>query len=260
MPITRFDERFAGALAVLYEAYSLNEGKWPSQTKWNARMVQAVLCSDVKFHAQLLQDAFVLATTDYLRAGEFVEIGVGDGRHLSNTLTLERDFAWRGLLIEANPFFWSKIEKHRPDAKLAKTAVLANPRGRMTFRHVADFPEVSSLDGYAESDHNDRSKSDFITVETAGIVSVLQANGISLHPDYVSIDVEGPEVEILSAILAGGYRPRILTIEHNRIPERVEMLTSILSDDYQIVLSSSSQWDLWAVEKALAHHVESIIR
>lgn len=252
MRTTRFDERLEGALAVLYESYTLNSGSFLAQTRWNVRLLQAAMTHQVQFHGQLLQDAFVLAATNSLKHGQFVEIGVGDGCHLSNTLALERDFEWEGLLIEANPFFWPQIEKNRPTAKLAKTAVLGSARGSLTFRHVEEFPEISALNDYATSDHHDRSKANEVSVETTGIVDVLRANGIAKGVDYVSIDVEGPEIEILSAILAADYRPRVLTVEHNRIPERVETLTKMLEPHYDIVLTKASQWDLWAVEKSLA--------
>ena len=35
--------------------------------------------------------------------GFFVECGALDGELRSNTLTLERDYGWRGVLIEADP-------------------------------------------------------------------------------------------------------------------------------------------------------------
>jgi len=255
MRMTRLDERLDGALAVLYESYTLNSGTFFEKTRWNFRLLQAAITSKVRFHGQLLQDAFVVAATNSMKHGQFVEIGVGDGCHLSNTLTLERDFQWKGLLIEANPFFWPQIEKNRPAAALARTAVLGSARGPLTFRHVGGFPELSALENYAASDQHDRSKADELSVETRGIVDVLQENGIPRTVDYVSLDVEGPEIEILEAMLAANYRPRVLTVEHNRLPERIETLTKLLEPDYDIVLSTASQWDLWAVEKSLASNL-----
>jgi FkbM family methyltransferase len=253
MRTTRFDERLDGALAVLYESYALNSGNYLPQTRWNMRLLQAAMTEHVQFHGQLLQDAFVVAATNSMKQGQYVEIGVGDGFHLSNTLALEKHFQWEGLLIEANPFFWPQIANNRPNAKLAKTAVLGSARGPLTFKHVEDFPEISALSDYSKSDQHDRSKAKELSVETSGIVDVLRDNNIAKSVDYVSIDVEGPEIEILSAMLDAGYRPRVLTVEHNRVPERVEQLTKMLGRDYDVVLTKASQWDLWAVEKSLSN-------
>ena len=41
--------------------------------------------------------------------GFFVEYGAADGEELSNTLYMERALKWRGILIEANPNFFSQL-------------------------------------------------------------------------------------------------------------------------------------------------------
>lgn len=256
MSSARFDANLEAALAALYEAY--HSETWSQQTVWNLRLLNAVTTSQTKFHAQLLQDAFVLATTRFMRGGLFVEIGVGDGVHLSNTLTLERDFGWQGLLIEANPFFWPEIERNRPTAQLAKLAVLGKARGPLVFHHVPSFPEISALEDFAAGDHHNRSDFDAVSVDSAGIVDVLEAHAIPRTVDYVSIDVEGPEIEILSAMLDAGYRPRIFTIEHNRVADRIQSLHDLLSTDYEIVAAGASNWDLWAVEKTLAQQLQGM--
>ena len=50
--------------------------------------------------SQACQDLFVLAATDGLRSGSFLEIGASDGRALSNTYMLEKHFGWRGVSID----------------------------------------------------------------------------------------------------------------------------------------------------------------
>jgi hypothetical protein len=53
------------------------------------------------------------------RAGTFVEIGALDGFTFSNTLMLERCFGWRGVLIEANPLNFAKLNASgRPSVKV----------------------------------------------------------------------------------------------------------------------------------------------
>ncbi|RXG51503.1 Protein Star, partial [Armadillidium vulgare] len=46
--------------------------------------------------------------------GTFIEAGAFDGEKLSNTLILERELGWTGLLIEPNPINYKNIpHKHR---------------------------------------------------------------------------------------------------------------------------------------------------
>ncbi|MNV79660.1 hypothetical protein D3C71_1732230 [compost metagenome] len=124
--------------------------------------------------------------------------------------------------------------------------------GLCSFRHVPSFPEISSLSQFASGDHHDRSVFVEHQVESVAVGQLLKDSGIRQDVDYISIDVEGPDVEILEAVLVAGYRPQVLTIEHNRVEERIEKIKSLLRDDYEVVLSSASNWDLWAVEKNLA--------
>ncbi|MNL25946.1 hypothetical protein D3C87_1474490 [compost metagenome] len=124
--------------------------------------------------------------------------------------------------------------------------------GLRSFRHVPGFPEISSLSEFASGDHHDRSVFVEHQVESVAVGELLKDSGIQKDVDYISIDVEGPDVEILEAVLAAGYRPKVLTIEHNRVAERIDKIKSLLQDGYEVVLSSASNWDLWAVEKSLA--------
>lgn len=245
----RMVEALHASMAPLYRVYDAVNGRLPAELDWAARFLTAAVRSDTRYHSQLLQDALVVAATDGRRDGVFVEIGVGDGEYLSNTMTLERDFGWGGLLVEANPYFWSRIRDRRPNADLAPVAALAAPAGMMKFRHVPGFPEISSLDPFAATDHHDRGTYEMVDVETVGVAALLEERGIGKSFDYLSVDIEGPDAEVLQAVLDAGYRPTVVTVEHNRVPERVERLTDILTPCYDIVLSGVSNWDMWAVLK-----------
>ena len=51
---------------------------------------------------------------DSMRDGFFVEAGAADGQTLSNTLFLEMERNWTGLLVEPNPdMFYSLLQKKR---------------------------------------------------------------------------------------------------------------------------------------------------
>jgi len=57
--------------------------------------------------AQNLQDETVAKVLN-LTNGFFVESGAADGEWNSNTLHLERDLGWTGLLVEPSPFTFQK--------------------------------------------------------------------------------------------------------------------------------------------------------
>ena len=48
-------------------------------------------------YGQLKQDLLCLEYFDKKRDGYFVDIGAGNGRDLSNTYLLEKEYAWKGM-------------------------------------------------------------------------------------------------------------------------------------------------------------------
>ena len=50
--------------------------------------------------SQIFQDLFVINELDFKEDGFFVEIGAADGKYLSNTYLLEKEFKWDGLVVE----------------------------------------------------------------------------------------------------------------------------------------------------------------
>ena len=74
--------------------------------------------------AQLDQDLFVLFATQEKRGGYFVEFGACDGVTLSNTLLLERDYGWSGIVAEPNPR-WHKALKANRKCEIDLRCVMA---------------------------------------------------------------------------------------------------------------------------------------
>ena len=61
-----------------------------------------------------------------LRGGYFVEAGAVDGRAFSNSIVLEREFGWTGVLVEARRECIESIRHFRPRSFAAR-ALLGPP-------------------------------------------------------------------------------------------------------------------------------------
>ena len=75
--------------------------------------------------SQIFQDLFVINELDFKENGFFVEIGAADGKYLSNTYLLEKEFNWDGLVVEPAKI-WSKDIKNIKD-----TQKIFNHRAKM---------------------------------------------------------------------------------------------------------------------------------
>lgn len=73
-------------------------------------------------NSQAGQDLFVLSCLNYKRNGTFLEIGSNDPININNSYLLERDYGWKGVMIEYEPSFLPAYRLHRPNS----THVIAN--------------------------------------------------------------------------------------------------------------------------------------
>jgi hypothetical protein len=66
-----------------------------------------------KYNGQALQDEFVVNILKHKKNGFFVEIGSADPIKINNTYTLEKEFDWKGFMIEINPSFLKLYKQYR---------------------------------------------------------------------------------------------------------------------------------------------------
>ena len=81
-----------------------------------------------------------------------------------------------------------------------------------------------------------------INLETISLNDFLIQQKAPTVIDYLSIDTEGSEFEILSAFPFESWDVRLLTVEHNFTPLREEIRTLLSSKGYQCV---EREWDDW---------------
>ena len=64
-------------------------------------------------NSELKQDFFVLKRLNFKKDGYFVEFGSCNGVEFSNTLMLEREFGWKGILAEPARCWHYELKKNR---------------------------------------------------------------------------------------------------------------------------------------------------
>lgn len=182
-------------------------------------------------YSQLGQDAWVLERMP--EGGFFVEVGAYDGIQDSNTLALE-ELGWTGVLVEADPTLAALCRKNRDC--IVKNACI----GDGTYGYFYQAGVWSGLKGKCrpniEAEHV-RRQNPAVLVATEPLSSLIPK-----EIDYLSIDTEGTEYEILRDYVLAGGKFKLLTIEvgsgQNDLGKICELLIPL---GYR--LDKVTQWD-----------------
>ena len=194
-------------------------------------------------YSQLGQDLEVLRFYNKKEGGFFVEVGASDGIELSNTLLLEKEYKWKGICCEPIPEAFEKLVQNRPNSKCYKEAVYNQTGLTVTFDISRDAHQLSGI-----TNHIDRHKSVVDTnkvslqVDTISLVDVLDRANAPSFIEYLSLDTEGSEYEILKNFDFERYTFGLIDIEHNYVePRRSQLYTLLLSKGY--IYKGENQWD-----------------
>lgn len=202
-----------------------------------------------KSHGQLLQDVVCALLHGGKRNGYFVEVGVGDGTKYSNTLMLERDLGWRGILAEPAVMFHESIAGSRT-ALLDRRAVGSETGSILDFEQDDSLGELSGLSG-ARVPRGKQTLSTY-QVRTIRFDDLLEEHQAPAEIDYVSIDTEGSEIAVLSGLSLTRRRIWLFTIEHNFDTDRMAKYDGIFAAaGYRKILPHLSEFDFWYVHSDL---------
>ena len=202
-----------------------------------------------KSKSQLRQDLFILSETNYKRGGYFVEFGATNGIDLSNTYLLETEFSWKGILAEPANVWKLKLHKNRPNAFIETLCVWKDSDSLLTFNET-DNPELSTVDFFSDNDrhYSIRQSGKKYEVQTISLNDLLRKYQAPKYIDYLSIDTEGSEYEILNGFNFSEYSIGIITVEHNNTPNREKIFALLTSQGYKRKYEHISNFDDWYVK------------
>jgi FkbM family methyltransferase len=142
------------------------------------------------------------------RAGYFVEVGANDARHNSQTWQFEQA-GWTGILVEPQPDLAEKLRQSRRAQVFAAACSSPENAGRPVQLHLLGphsslKPELVVTGVVAQG---------AINVPARTLDDILEEAKAPAPIDFVSIDVEGHEVEVLKGFDLRRWRPRLLLVE-----------------------------------------------
>lgn len=218
-------------------------------------MFRSVVCIPDSF-AQLRQDIVALIVNDFKSFGFFVEVGATDGMYLSNTLLLERNFYWAGIVVEPAKGWHERLHKNRR-AIIDTRCVVPHSGGTVIFREVEVDPALSGIVEFSGDDTHGRARqrgSDYL-VECVSLTDLLDENKAPSTIDYLSIDTEGSEFSILETFNFKKYCFKFISCEHNYSERRNDILKLLLSNGYVRILNEISQFDDFYVHHSILNEI-----
>ena len=148
--------------------------------------------------------------------GFYVDIGCFDPRNASNTY-LFYCYGWRGLCIDANPYFAADFAAIRPRDAFAHAAVGLTAGTLQFFKHKTNqgMSEIAAVGAEIGPDFEPP-----VPVPSLPLADLFRRH---IPPattiDFVSMDLEGGEMDALISNDWAAFRPRVIVMETLGIDE-----------------------------------------
>ncbi|KAL0122206.1 hypothetical protein PUN28_007152 [Cardiocondyla obscurior] len=150
--------------------------------------------------------------------GFFIECGAYDGEIRSNTLFLERFSGWSGLLIEADPINFTKMLQKNRRAYLSPTCLSVTKHPTMASflmaRNIGRLHEPENTTSDVSTNTLDVAYTgEHIRVQCIPLALYIAALKIKTV-DYLSLDIEGNEIDVLETIPFNEVDIKALSVEY----------------------------------------------
>ena len=204
--------------------------------------------------SELRQDLFILSELGFKENGFFVEFGATNGVDFSNTHMLESKFNWNGVLAEPAKIWHSALKKNRSVA-IETDCVWRETGETLLFNEVNNEKNnsgLSTIDSFTNLDFHAKSRSSVSNkyeVKTISLEDMLKKHNSPKQIDYLSIDTEGSEFEILNNFNFDKYDIKTITCEHNHTPMREKIYSLLTKNGYERKYSEYSLFDGWYVKR-----------
>lgn len=177
----------------------------------------------MKYYSQYGQDKFLNEKIfKGKRNGFFLDIGANDGITFSNTYFFEKELGWQGICFEPLKNAFQKLQNCRTSININACASTEDKTDY--FLSVAGYGEMlSGLKSKYDERHSQRLHDTIrehggqiteMEIECRDVNKILETNAV-LNIDFISIDTEGNELEILRGINYDKVHIKVIVVENN---------------------------------------------
>lgn len=186
--------------------------------------------------------------------GIYVELGALDGILYSNTKFFEDQLNWTGILIEPHPEKFKSLQLNRPNNFLFNNLVSCH-KEPLEFRYFVDcHAAVSGVENTLSQWHIDTFyepcnflPQNKIFIKPVSLTEIVRSTNLT-HIDFLSLDVEGHEYEVLKS-WDFSIPINIILIETLGVePEKDELCREILIKNNYKFITKFSHNEIYAHE------------
>jgi FkbM family methyltransferase len=208
----------------------------------------------MKYYSQIGQDQYFIENVSKgKRNGIFLDIGANNGIFESNTAALEFDYAWSGICVEANPSLIQDLKNNRPNSKIVNCAVW-NESTKVELEISKSNHKGIKGDLLSRISNLERNKKYFekhfnedrnvIKVAAEPVTTIIKEfYNLPCDIDYMSLDVEGAEIEALKGIDFSLINIKFMTIEHGNRPGYIDQFVECLAP-HGYKIHRINRWDV----------------
>jgi FkbM family methyltransferase len=181
-----------------------------------------------EFYSQIGQDKWVLETVfPGVSDGFFVDVGSADGTLHSNSKALEEK-GWRGICID--PFPTNMQDR---TCRMLKEVVFSASGKRMKFQASGEIGGVTETLGITKEA---ALTAPAVELTTTTLGDILERSRAPQYIHFISLDIEGAELEALKGFPFDSYTVGAFAIEHNgEEPKRTDIANLLERHGYQRV-------------------------
>ena len=184
--------------------------------------------------------------------GTYVEVGAHDGLQNSNTFLFERR-GWTGVLVEPDPVTASDCAANRPGSRVVQAAAVgpgAPPEVTFERSELSDHSSLSLDRRHLRKleDLTGSRSTESITVPAATLSTIAHEAGLD-RIDFVTIDVEGHEMQVLEGFDLRRWRPDFVIVERNYLWPVPRLLAHMYRHGYRYLRTTGV--NDWYVERTL---------
>ncbi len=229
----------------------------------------------VRWHSQHLQDQFVMSKIFNNKTnGYFIELGAADGLLMSNTISLEKYFNWNGICIEPSSVYKKLVLSNRTCVK--RGDLIGHPSGDVVefieqlsdgeneiaknndFNYVnqgtikfeaTDNKLLSGMKKHLSSSHAFVGSKILKVVRT--LSDILDESNAPNYVDFLSLDTEGSEFEILEHFPFSHREFGAMAIEHNYNNSRRTAIKNLLEKNGYVWINCVNTDDIYVNVKLM---------